>query len=66
MSIARDSNTDNEFWYFGIELNTEFRYWKLGNACISEAKNGHLWQILLKNYVDFEAIANKNTFRKVQ
>ena len=25
---TRGSNTDTEFRYSGIELNTEFRYWK--------------------------------------
>ena len=39
----RASNTDTEFRYSGIELNTEFRYLELGNSGILEAKNGHFW-----------------------
>ena len=33
----RGSNIDTEFRYSGIELNTKFRYWKLGNSGILEA-----------------------------
>ena len=57
--ITRASNTDTEFRYSGIELNTEFRYWKLGNSGFLEAKNGHFWpnfgQILQQNVI-FEPI----------
>ena len=41
--FTRGSNIDTKFWYSGIELNTEFRYCKLGNSGFLEAKNGHFW-----------------------
>ena len=64
--MFRASNTDTEFRYSGIELNTEFLYWKLGNSGILEAKNGHFWPNfgpMLQQKCEFWTIFDWNHFR---